>query len=69
MQTYGWPRPLPTDTIIFYCQTGTHCLKAAEQAALLGYKCFAYTGSWVEWEKMQSQVVDEGALRPYARSI
>lgn len=59
-QKYTFPKPLPTDNIVFYCRSGKRSATAAEIAGDLGYHNVRnYAGSWLDWTKRNQGKEDE----------
>lgn len=54
MQKFAFPKPLPSQNIIFFCRSGKRSATASEWAAERGYENVRnYSGSWLDWEKRE----------------
>jgi hypothetical protein len=52
MEAYGFPKPRPEETIIFYCQYGARSLMAAQILSWMGYpKVMHFRDGYHEWSK------------------
>ncbi len=51
---YAFPKPSPSDSLIFTCQSGGRAQTACKVAEAAGYsQCAYYGGSWSEWSAKQ----------------
>ena len=54
---FGFPKPNPTDELIFYCKAGVRSRSAAGLARMAGWdQVGEFPGSWKEWEQRGGKV-------------
>ncbi|KAH3661888.1 hypothetical protein OGAPHI_006067 [Ogataea philodendri] len=55
--TFGFPKPEPSQTLVFYCLAGVRSTMAEELAGTFGYdKRLNYVGSWADWTDKKGPV-------------
>ncbi|GFZ43128.1 hypothetical protein JCM24511_00847 [Saitozyma sp. JCM 24511] len=53
-KNFAFPKPLPSQNIIFFCRSGKRSATAAEWAGEKGYPNVRnYVGSWLDWTKRE----------------
>ena len=56
-EKYGFPKPLPSDSLALHCLKGKRAIDAGDKLSLLSYdNVKIYQGSFIDWKNKGGQI-------------